>query len=84
MPSKLHTPNLCSSLSGGDTVPLELALQELKTSGDTAPNICHWHTIAPRPATFCEFPGQLNPTISGALVKRGIKALYTQPISLFD
>ncbi len=56
---------------------VELALQELLTSPDTAPNICHIESIPAQPARLVEMLPDIQPALRDALRQLGITELYT-------
>jgi len=58
-------------------VAVELALQELLTSPDTAPNICHIESIPAQPARLVEMLPDIQPALRDALRQLGITELYT-------
>jgi len=61
----------------GLRVAVELALQELLTSPDTAPNICHIESIPAQPARLVEMLPDIQPALRDALRQLGITELYT-------
>jgi DEAD/DEAH box helicase domain-containing protein len=52
-------------------------LESLRSDTETAGGIVHWETIPARPARTKPFPASIDPRLTAALTRRGIKALYT-------
>jgi len=63
---------------------LDEVLDRLSEDRSFTDNVTVWEKIPPRRADYVSFPPDLNGELKDALVKRGIKALYTHQRESFD
>ena len=52
-------------------------LESLRGDPEFMASVTHWEVIAPRPASFADFPGDLDQRIAASLRDAGIERLYT-------
>jgi DEAD/DEAH box helicase domain-containing protein len=59
-------------------------LDSLKNNQRFGENITKWVEIPEREAVYCDFPSSMDQRIKDALMKRGIKQLYSHQKSAFE
>lgn len=60
---------------------LSSLLAHWKSDPQVGPNLIEWRILPGKPARFTSFPPGIHPALKEALVKRGIKSLYTHQVS---
>jgi len=62
-------------------MPINSLLDFWKRDPDTAPNLCAWRTLPPRPAQTHPFPTDLPAPVSQTLIAAGIHSLYSHQLT---
>jgi DEAD/DEAH box helicase domain-containing protein len=60
-----------------DAMPIEDVLEKLRQDAGFMRHVAVWERLPPRPASYAEFPVDLNPRLVAALRARGTAPLYT-------
>ncbi len=63
---------------------VRLALDDLKSSPDTGPNVWHWRVLPEKAAETSPYPEGLDPSLVAALQRRGVNRLYTHQAQAID
>ena len=63
---------------------LSRLLSHWRAESTIAPNVVEWRTIPERAAKYHNFPNELNPAISQALLDENIRGLYSHQIDAWD
>jgi len=63
---------------------LSRLLSHWRAESTIAPNVVEWRTIPERAAKYHNFPNELHPAISQALLEENIRGLYSHQIDAWD
>jgi DEAD/DEAH box helicase domain-containing protein len=67
----------------GKVSSIEEMIETIKNTPELMSQVTHWRTIAPRAATYADFPETIDPGLRAALVEKGITRLYTHQAESF-
>ncbi|MEF3301632.1 DEAD/DEAH box helicase [Paenibacillus sp. GYB003] len=67
----------------GKVSGIEEMIELIRNTPELMSQVTHWRTIAPRPASYADFPETIRPELKEALARKGIARLYTHQAEVF-
>ncbi|GAA3404621.1 DEAD/DEAH box helicase [Paenibacillus hodogayensis] len=67
----------------GKVSSIEEMIETIRNTPELMSQVTHWQTIAPRPASYADFPATIHPGLRQALADKGVERLYTHQADSF-